>query len=163
LYFLAFFAVLGEKIVKIRGVKPMQVRPYLIFKGECQPALDLYSRAFNTTATQVMRFADLPSSADTPMPISDSQKNWVVMAVLPFGESFLRLSDTIGELNEAQTGRINLIFEGSVDEVKRAFAVLAEEGRVTQPLVEAFFSPCYGMLYDKFGVDWVFSAVSEEY
>jgi PhnB protein len=141
----------------------MQVRPYLIFKGECQQALDLYSRAFSTTVTQVMHFSDLPASPDNPLTVPAGQQDWVVMAALPVGSDFMRLSDTIGDLNDTPTERINLIFEGRVDEVKRAFGVLSESGVVTQSLIPSFFSPCYGMLVDRFGVHWVFSAVSEEY
>lgn len=140
----------------------MQIRPYLIFKGECQEALDLFSRAFETRVSAVIRFSDLPSNPDNPMPIPDNQKNWIVMATLPIGDNFMRLSDTIGDLNDAPTERISLIFEGSVDSVQRAFAVLSESGLVTQPLIPSFFSPCYGMLRDKLDVHWVFSATAEK-
>ena len=52
----------------------MQVRPYLIFKGECQQALDLYSKAFETRVSAILRFSDMPSNPDNPMPIPDNQK-----------------------------------------------------------------------------------------
>jgi PhnB protein len=141
----------------------MHIRPYLIFKGECQAAIDLYSRAFDTRVSQVMRFADIPANPSDPMSIPDSLKHRIVMATLPFGADFIRLSDTIGDLDEATTERINIIAEGSIEGVKRAFAVLSEEGTVTQPLIVSFFSPCYGVLRDKFGVMWVFSAVAEQH
>lgn len=39
----------------------------------------------------------------------------------------MRLSDTFMELNGAPTERIGIVVEGSVDMVKHAFSVLAEE------------------------------------
>ena len=31
----------------------------------------------------------------------------------------------------------------------------SEGGKVTQPLIKTFFSPKFGMLEDKFGVNWM--------
>ena len=78
------------------------------------------------------------------------------MATLPFGDNFMRLSDTSGELNDVSTERISIAVETSIDEVKHAFPILAEEGNVNAPLHETFFSPCHGIVRDKFGVMWVF-------
>ena len=40
-------------------------------------------------------------------------------------------------------------------DAKRMFDALAEGGQVRMPLGEAFFSPCFGMVADKFGVGWM--------
>jgi PhnB protein len=37
----------------------------------------------------------------------------------------------------------------------RAFNALAEGGKVTMPLGKTFWSPRYGMVTDRFGVDWM--------
>ena len=134
----------------------MEIRPYLIFKGECQEAIELYKRAFKTEVAEIMRFSDIPQDPDNPVQIPDNQKDWIVMATLPFGDNFMRLSDTIGELNDVSTERISIAVETSIDEVKHAFPILAEEGNVNAPLHETFFSPCHGIVRDKFGVMWVF-------
>jgi PhnB protein len=44
------------------------------------------------------------------------------------------------------------------DEIKRVFDALAEGGEVTQPVIETFFSPAFGMCVDRFGVPWMVSA-----
>ena len=132
----------------------MEIRPYLIFKGECQEAIELYKRAFNSDVSNIMRFSDMSPNPD--MQIPEDKKDWVVMATITFGENFLRLSDTIGELNDANTSRIGIIVECAIDEVKQGFNVLAEDGEVGIPLQKTFFSPCHGLVYDKFGVMWNF-------
>ena len=40
-------------------------------------------------------------------------------------------------------------------EAERKFGALAEGGTVQMPLGETFFSPCFGMVADRFGVSWM--------
>jgi PhnB protein len=42
--------------------------------------------------------------------------------------------------------------EGEAD---RLFAALSAGGQVQQPLIKTFFSPKFGMVQDKFGVNWM--------
>jgi PhnB protein len=138
----------------------MQIRPYLSFHGECQEAIELYTKAFNIEASEdIMRFGDMPESPENPMPISDEQKDWILQATLPFGDNFIRLSDSPLEINDDITDRIAVVVESSVEVVKQAFDVLQEEGMVIMPLQQTFFSPSYGILRDKFGVMWNLAAM----
>lgn len=139
----------------------MQIRPYLTFKGECQEAIELYTKAFKTEVIEIMRFSDIPQSPDNPMPIPDSQKNWILQATIRFGDNFIRLSDCLGELNDPPSERVSIIVECTIDEVKHAFAVLSLEGRVGSPLQATFYSPCTGVVHDKFGVMWIFMGLAE--
>jgi len=45
-----------------------------------------------------------------------------------------------------------------VAEVQRVFEALAAGGEITQPLLETFFSPAFGMCVDRFGTPWMLSA-----
>ena len=40
-------------------------------------------------------------------------------------------------------------------EADKLFAALSQGGQVMQPLIKTFFSPKFGMLADKFGVNWM--------
>jgi PhnB protein len=40
-------------------------------------------------------------------------------------------------------------------EAKRLFATLADGGQVQMPLAKTFWSPCFGMVADRFGVSWM--------
>jgi PhnB protein len=40
-------------------------------------------------------------------------------------------------------------------DANRAFAALSEEGKVSMPLGKTFWSPCFGMLTDRFGLGWM--------
>jgi PhnB protein len=42
---------------------------------------------------------------------------------------------------------------------QRMFSALADGGRVTMPIGKTFWSPCFGMLTDRFGVGWMVTVV----
>ncbi|HSO26352.1 MAG TPA: glyoxalase/bleomycin resistance/extradiol dioxygenase family protein, partial [Methanobacteriaceae archaeon] len=138
------------------------VRPYLSFHGECQEAIELYMKAFNIEKSDIMRFGDMPESPENAMQISDEQKDWILQATLPFGDNFIRLSDSPLEINDDPTDRIGIVVESSVEIVETAFNVLKEEGRAIMPLQQTFFSPSYGIVIDKFGVMWNLAAMEGE-
>ena len=43
---------------------------------------------------------------------------------------------------------------------RRMFDALADGGKVTMPLGKTFWSPCFGMLTDRFGVGWMVTVPS---
>jgi PhnB protein len=140
----------------------LEIRPYLIFKGECQAAINLYERAFDTRVNEIQRFSDMPENLEDPMPIPEDMKDWILMATLPMGDNFIRLSDTIGELKDAESERVTIAVELEVNKVKKAFDILAEEGSIGIPLQKSFFSPLYGVVHDKYGVMWTLIGQNEE-
>ena len=48
------------------------------------------------------------------------------------------------------------------DDAKRVYDALADGGQATQPLMETFFSPAFGMVTDRFGTPWMVVAESPE-
>jgi PhnB protein len=49
----------------------------------------------------------------------------------------------------------------SQEEVKTIFGKLSEGGVITMPLEKTFWSPLFGMLTDKFGINWMISVEEE--
>ncbi len=131
----------------------MTVRPYLTFNGNCAEAITLYEKAFMTKAT-ISKFKDMPPNPNFSIPEEFMER--ILQATLPFGDNFIRLSDCgpMNNLNTSDTEKIAIAVEAKVDVIKNAFAVLEEAGSVGMPLAETFFSPCHGVVYDKFGVMW---------
>lgn len=140
----------------------MKIRPYLTFNGECEEAIELYKKAFQTDVLQIMRFADMPSVPGFSLP--DEYKNRITQCTLKIGEDYIRMSDCGPghELLEPESERISLAMECTVEQTKHAFNVLAEEGHVGIPLSETFYSPCAGVVFDKYGVMWNFVSQKQE-
>ena len=136
----------------------MKARPYLTFGGTCAEAMELYKRAFKTDTVQVMRFSDLPPNRDFPIPADFTGQ--ILQASLKMGDDFIRMSDCGPgrPLNDPESERLSIAVEADEDTIKGAFPVLAEEGKVGMPLCATFYSPCTGVVFDKFGVMWNFSA-----
>ena len=132
----------------------MDIKPYLTFQGDCTAAITLYQKAFEAEIVEHMLFDELPGDSVPPHMVGK-----VLQAVLRIGDSLVRLSDCPFQLNAPESERLALAIECSVEETQKAFAVLAEEGRIGIELTETFFSPCHGVVFDKFGVMWNFMAV----
>ena len=47
-------------------------------------------------------------------------------------------------------------------EAGRLFKALEKGGQVQMPLGETFFSPCFGMVADHFGVSWMVIAMGKD-
>jgi len=138
----------------------MKIRSYLTFNGTCGEAIELYKRAFRTDTLEVMRFKDMPPNPDFPIPEAFQDK--ILQATMQFGDDYIRMSDCgPGHfLNDPESERLSLAVETNVEDTKQAFSALAEEGRIGIPLAETFYSPCAGVVFDKFGVMWNFSAIT---
>ena len=131
----------------------MKIRPYLTYAGQCAEAIELYKRAFQTDTLQVMKFSDMPPDPSFTLP--EEAKNLILQATMLFGDEFIRLSDCFGyPLNARETERVSLAVEADVEAIQYAFATLSEEGRVGMELAPTFYSPCAGVVFDKFGVMW---------
>ncbi len=140
----------------------MKTRSYLTFQGRCAEAVALYERAFDATVQQILRFGDLPPNPAFSVP--DAYKDKVLQCTLTIGDDFIRLSDCgPGQpLNDPESERLSIAVEASVSEIRNAFAVLSENGRVGMPLTETFYSPCTGVVFDPFGVMWNLVADKEK-
>lgn len=132
----------------------MEIRPYITFDGECTEALALYKRAFHCRELQIMHFRDLPQNPQWAIP--EAYMDRVVQATVQFGENFIRMSDCgpAQQLHAPESQRISISVETGEAEVRNAFAVLAERGRIDMALSETFYSPCAGVVFDQFGVMW---------
>jgi len=98
---------------------------------------------------------DISTVADSPdIPgMENIDKNWVMHSKLEGGDIKLMASDTSKASDKAAKVELSL---GGTDEAKmrKIFDALAEGGTVKMPLEKQFWGDNFGMLTDKFGVDW---------
>jgi PhnB protein len=137
----------------------MQIQPYLFFNGRCEEAIEFYRRALGANLEMLMRFKESP---DPPPPgtVPPGWEDKVMHASLRVGEAVLMASD--GCAAEPSFGGFSLsITPPDVATAERTFAALAEGGRVTMPLGRTFWSPCFGMLTDRFGVGWMINVAGD--
>ncbi len=129
----------------------MHVVPYLFFDGRCQEALDFYGKAIGAKTEGLMRFSESPDKSA----VTDANKNNVMHAQFKLGDTTVFVSDGMGKGKPNFDGFSLTIAADNTDDGKRMFDALAQGGAVNQPLTETFFAKLFGMLKDKFGVNWM--------
>jgi PhnB protein len=132
----------------------MPLEPYLFFEGRCEEALDFYKRALGANVTMLMRYSESPTQPPPgKLPPGSDQK--VMHAVIRVGDSSLMASDGLCS-GKPDFGGFSLSLTAAGEaEARRAFDALADGGQVQMPLSKTFYSPCFGMLTDRFGVCWM--------
>jgi PhnB protein len=130
----------------------MQIQPYLFFDGRCDEAIDFYRRALGAEVEMLMRFDESPEPcAGGPTPPGDK----VMHASLRISDTVLMASDGLCAGQPAFNGFSLSLSVPDPAEADRKFTALADGGQVQMPLGKTFFSPCFGMVADRFGVSWM--------
>jgi PhnB protein len=131
----------------------MAFHPYLFFSGNCREAFTRYQEIFGGELF-LMKMSDAP--AEDPVPAD--QADLIIHAALTVDGNLLMASDDpTGKVGPIEGISVNYS-AADVADVRRVFDALADGGEVTQPLVETFFSPAFGMCVDRFGTPWMLSA-----
>lgn len=128
----------------------MQVQPYLFFNGRCEEAVQFYQRSLGAQLKMLTRFKDVPG---TPTPPGADDK--VLHADLSIDKTTVFASD--GECHGQTDFRgFSLSLSAEKDaEANRLFAALADGGEVRVPLTPTPFASRFGMVTDRFGVQWM--------
>jgi PhnB protein len=147
-------APLGGAKIPGKEIDTMPVEPYLFFEGRCEEALNFYSSALGAKVTSLMRYSESPS-APPPGKLPPGSEKKVMHAVLRIGDTTLMVSDGLCS-GKPDFGGFSLCLTVTGEaEAKRVFAALADGGNVQMPLSKTFYSPCFGMVTDRFGLGWM--------
>jgi PhnB protein len=132
----------------------MQVQPYLIFEGRCEEAIEFYKKALGAKVEILMRYKDAPE-APPPGMCAPGSENKVMHATLKIGEATVMASD--GRMQDKAAFRGFSLSLDARDEAhaKQLFSALSDGGQVMMPLGKTFFAKAFGMLADRFGVNWM--------
>lgn len=134
------------------------VNIYLTFEGNCREAFEFYKSVFGGNFQYVGTFGEMPPQEGMP-PISDDFKDKIMHISLPISkETALMGSDTGGEWAQNLKQGNNFTISVNTDtteEADRIFNALANSGNITMPLAKTFWEAYFGMLTDKFGINWM--------
>jgi PhnB protein len=129
----------------------MLVQPYLTFEGRCDEALKFYQAAIGAEIVMLMRFKESP---DQSMITPESAEK-VMHASMRIGESMVMASDGRCTGQPSFSGVTLSLTVADDTEAEQKFAALADGGQVTMPMTKTFFASKFGMLMDRFGVQWM--------
>ena len=132
----------------------MQVQPYLFFDGRCEEAVEFYKSKLGAKVEMLMRYKDSPEPPQPGM-VPPGSDNKVMHACLRIGDTAVMASDGNCKGKPSFQGFSLSLDARDEADAKRLFAALAEGGQVNMPLCKTFFSPAFGMVADRFGVQWM--------
>jgi PhnB protein len=139
----------GYRSTKVEN--DMQIQPYLFFDGRCEEAIAFYKQALGAEVGMLMRWKDSPDkSMCTP-----GNADKVMHSSVRIGEATVMMSDGRNTGNPKFEGFALSLDAKDEADAHRMFNALADGGQVTMPLSKTFFSSCFGMCADKFGVHWM--------
>jgi PhnB protein len=131
------------------------ITPYLFFAGRCDEAIAFYRAALGAEVEMLMRYNEGPEPPP-PGAIPPGFETKVMHATVRIGGVPLMMSDGNKAENQFQGFRLALALPSEA-EAQRAFHALADGGSIQMPLGKTFWSPCFGMLTDRWGVGWMVS------
>ena len=102
----------------------------------------------------LMRYKDSPEPAPPGMAPPGSE-NKIMHSNLRIGDTMVMASDGLCSGQPSFNGFALSLDVANAEEADRVFTALAEGGKVEMALEKTFFSPCFGMLTDRFGVSWM--------
>src|SRR4051794_2269455 len=129
------------------------ITPYLFFGGRCEEALEFYRKALGAEVEMLMRYDESPEKPPPGMLQPGFEKK-VMHASFRVRGIPLMASDGRGEALKFEGFQLSLSLPTEAD-ARRAFDALAADGTVQMPIAKTFWSPCFGMVTDKCGVDWM--------
>jgi PhnB protein len=128
-----------------------EIITYLTFDGNCREAMTFYKECLGAEL-QLSPFSEMPG--DHP----PAAKDRIMHARLSKGSATLMASDTMPgmPLHQGNNFSVSIMCE-SVVEIDWIFAAMGQGGKVTMPLGDQFWGARFGMLTDRFGIQWMFN------
>ena len=135
---------------------PVQLNPYLNFRGTTREAMEFYHSIFGGTLN-VQTFKELQASEDP------SEDNLVMHADLTGENGIAFMAADVPSRMEYKPGaNFSMSLSGNDDAALRGyFEKLAAGGAITQPLVKAVWGDTFGMCTDKYDISWLVNISAE--
>ncbi len=138
------------------------INPYLNFSGNTEEAFNFYKSVFGGEFAGLTRFKDTADGAK----LNADEKEKLMHVSLPVGKgNHLMATDALESMGHTvkEGNNISLSVETeSKEEADQIFKGLSKDGNVTMPQAETFWGSYFGMVNDKFGIQWMVSYSPEQ-
>ena len=128
------------------------MKPYINFPGNCEEAINFYQQVMGAELLFIQRFGESPMKGAAP-------DDKVMHCTLKIGNSSFMACDNMSDEHPLTIGNnISLaIGTNDVPQAEKMFKSLADGGKVLMEMQETFWAERFGMLTDKFGINWMFN------
>jgi PhnB protein len=122
-----------------------------MFEGRTEEALQFYQQKLGAKVEAIIRFKENPEPKYNP-PNSGEK---VMHSLFRIGDAQIMASDGNCTGKPGFQGFALTLNAASAAEANQRFDALAEGGKVQMPISETFFAKSFGMVADRFGVNWM--------
>jgi PhnB protein len=129
------------------------ITPYLFFGGRCEEALDFYTKELGAEVEMKMLFNQSPEPPP-PGTLRAGFENKVMHSSVNVHGARFMASDGRDDKSRSEGFQLALTVTTEA-EARKTFDALADGGKVEMPLSKTFWSPCFGMVADRFNVVWM--------
>lgn len=128
----------------------MSLSFHIDFNGQCQEAFEFYAAHLHGVIGTMLHVKDSPLSPNS----AEQWQQKIVHANISIYGVELAGADVKPEQYQKPQGFYVLLGLSTEDAVKSAFDKLCIGGDVIFPPQKTFWSPCYAIVTDRFGVPW---------
>lgn len=129
---------------------------YLMFNRNCADALATYAKAFGAEIVEMQKYGDMPQG--TGFPVADTDRNLVLHARLLWDGTEIMCADSSWHSQAGNNMYVSITTKDAAL-VQRAWEILKQGGEIYMELAPSFFAAAHGSLRDRFGINWMFTAL----
>ena len=136
------------------------IKPYISFKGNCKEAVEFYVDKLGAEVLFTQTYGDSPMAEHAP-----DNPDAIMHTSFKIGDSVIMACDNVFEgMNETVVGNNISLAVGTSDiaHADQAFERLSDGATIIMPMQETFWAERFGMLTDKFGINWMFNCDKPE-
>lgn len=134
------------------------VNIHIAFNGNCEEAFNFYKSIFGGEFSMVSRNTDIPEGV--PSPTSPGEADKILHIALPIGEHNQLMGcdmpQAFGKADRPNSYNVS-IHTDSKEQTEKYYNALLEGGKVNMPLDNTFWGSYFGMVVDKYGIQWMVS------
>jgi PhnB protein len=141
-----------------------KVNAYLNFNGNCEEAFSFYKSAFGGEFLYIGRYKDVPPTDRQIFQTENDEK--IMHLTLSIGKETILMG-----CDSPQADGQGIIFGNNIslsinmdnkEEADRIFNELSVGGQVKMAMSQTFWGAYFGVLTDRFGINWLINCESNE-
>ena len=151
----------SKKQAPVAAPKVTTVNPALVFNGNCEEAFHFYRSVFGGNFSYMGKFSEMPMEGGQAIP--EHLANRIMHVSLPISkETVLIGNDSMDEYSPGPPTVYGNNFTVSIDaatkgEADRLYNELSAGGLAMMPMSNTFWGAYFGVLTDRFGINWMIS------
>jgi PhnB protein len=133
------------------------IKPYIAFKGNCKEAIEFYRDKLGGEILFIQTYGESPMKGRGP-------DDKIMHCSIEIGDSVIMACDNVFEKSPTTVGNnISLALGGNdIAQVESIFEKMSDGANIIMPMQETFWARRFGMLTDKFGINWMFNVDKPE-